>query len=65
LNTDAREQCNRLSTGKSLKGNKVSTRVAPHLQQNDEELARAQDGRYLNVVALFVLIDAETTNLRF
>jgi len=32
-NTDAREQCIRLSIRKLLKGKKVSTRIEPHAQQ--------------------------------
>jgi len=29
-------QCNRLAIGKLLKGNKVSSQIAPGAQQNDE-----------------------------
>jgi hypothetical protein len=33
-----KEQCNRLSIRKPLKGKKVNTRIAQHAQQSDEQM---------------------------
>jgi hypothetical protein len=43
FNTDGREQSNQLSVRKPLKRKQVTTRIAPHAQQNDETRAMATE----------------------